>query len=115
MVGFFRSLLDRAKAALALRAVEELEADVEADPAGRRAGLLPLADAYEAAGWPGAAPDLRRRAGEAKPRPVGPAVPPALPPPGVSGGPDEPTSPAETGPVPAALPPVRRSRRKRPV
>jgi hypothetical protein len=31
------------------------------------------------------------------------------------GGPDEPTSPAETGPVPAALPPVRRSRRKRPV
>ena len=58
--GLFRSLVERVKAALAVRAAEELEADARADAARRRAADRDAAAAYEASGHPDAAAELRR-------------------------------------------------------
>jgi hypothetical protein len=85
MWSLFRSLVDRVKVLLAVRAVQELEAEALAAGAGRPAGLRRLAVECEAEGLSEVAADLRRKAdgldrvaAELTGLPV--TTPPALPP-----------------------------------
>jgi hypothetical protein len=84
MLSLFRSLIDRVKVLLAVRAVQELEAEALAAGSGRAAGLRRLAAGCEAEGLPEVATDLRQKADELD-RSAAPAAPllpstPALPP-----------------------------------
>lgn len=87
MLRLLRSLIDRVKVLLAIRAVQELEAEALEAGAGRSATLRRLAAGCEAEGLPEAAADLRRKAdglGRASapsppPLPPAPALPPAPP------------------------------------
>src|SRR5579871_4639653 len=64
MFALFRSLVDRVKVLLAVRAVRELEADVLAAGADRPAELGRLAAACDAEGLGTVAAELRQRAAE---------------------------------------------------
>ncbi|MBP3956872.1 hypothetical protein J8F10_16495 [Gemmata sp. G18] len=80
----FGSLVDRVKVLLAVRAVQELEAEALSAGAGRSAGLRRLAAGCAAEGLPEVAEDLRRRAEEleratAPPAPAPGPLPVALP------------------------------------
>ena len=84
MWNVFRSLIDRVKVLLAVRAVQELEEEAMAAGAGRAAGLRRLAAGCDAEGLPEVAADLRRKADEldrtATPVPMLSSPVPALPP-----------------------------------
>jgi hypothetical protein len=87
MWSLFRSLVDRVKVLLAVRAVQELEQEALAAGVGRATGLRRLADGCTAEGLHEVAADLRRKADEldrATPESALPISaypsPPALPP-----------------------------------
>ncbi len=82
----FQALVDRVKVLLAVRAVQELEAEALGAGAGRAAGLRRLAAGCAAEGLPAVADDLRRKADELD-RAAGPvgSVPLAIAPPVVPG------------------------------
>jgi hypothetical protein len=63
MAGLFRALVERVKAVLVVRAVQEIEADALAHAAHRRAELLDLAARYEAEGQTEVAGELRAAVG----------------------------------------------------
>jgi hypothetical protein len=63
MLGLFRAVVERVKAVLAVRAAQEIEADVLAHAAHRRAELLELAARYEAQGQGEVAAELRAAVG----------------------------------------------------
>jgi hypothetical protein len=88
MLSLFRSLIDRVKVLLAIRAVQELEAEALDAGAGRSAALRRLAAGCDSEGLTEVATDLHRKADEldraAMPNspplpPPAPALPPALP------------------------------------
>jgi hypothetical protein len=64
MLSIFRAVVERIKALFATAAAQELEAEFLARHAERQAGLLRLADRYDAEGLHGVAADLRRQAAE---------------------------------------------------
>ncbi len=82
----FQALVDRVKVLLAVRAVQELEAEALGAGAGRTAGLRRLAAGCAAEGLPAVADDLRRKADELDRASGLPAVAPvaALPPAGAN-------------------------------
>jgi hypothetical protein len=59
MLGLFRALVERVKAVLVVRAAQEIEADVIAHAAHRKAELLDLAARYEVEGQAEVAGELR--------------------------------------------------------
>jgi len=61
MFSIFRTLIDRLKTLFATTAAQELEAEVLAQDAERRAELLRQADRYEQEGLPSIALQLRQR------------------------------------------------------
>jgi hypothetical protein len=63
MLGLFRTLVERVKAVLAVRAAQEIEADAIAHAAERRAELLKRATEYEAGGQKEVAAELRAAVG----------------------------------------------------
>src|SRR5262245_21963628 len=65
MLGVFRAVVERVKAVLAVRAAQEIEADVIAHAAHRRAELQDLADRFEAEGQAEVAGELRAVVGRA--------------------------------------------------
>ena len=81
MWGLFRSLIDRVKVLLAVRAVQELEAEALAAGEGRAAGLRRLAAGCVAEGLPEVAADLRHKADELDrdSAPPAPALAPSIP------------------------------------
>jgi hypothetical protein len=79
MLSLFRSLIDRVKVLLAVRAVQELEAEALAAGSGRSAALRRLAAGCEAEGLPEVAADLRKKADELD-RVGDPTTAPLLPP-----------------------------------
>jgi hypothetical protein len=79
MLSLFRSLIDRVKVLLAVRAVQELKAEALAAGSGRAAGLRRLAAGCEAEGLPEVAVDLRQKADELD-RSTAPTATPLLPP-----------------------------------
>lgn len=89
MLSLFRALIDRVKLLLAIRAVQELEAEALDAGAGRSAALRRLAAGCEAEGLPEVATDLRQKADEldraSAPTPVL-ALPTAALPPAMPGG-----------------------------
>ena len=74
MWSLFRSLIDRVKVLLAVRAVQELEEEALAAGAGRVAALRRLAVACDGEGLPEVAADLRQKADEMD-RATAPPVP----------------------------------------
>lgn len=62
MFTWFRTLIDRVKLVLAVRAVQEMEADAQSGVAGRPAELRRLAAGCDAEGLSDVAADLRRKA-----------------------------------------------------
>jgi hypothetical protein len=81
MLSLFRSLIDRVKVLLAIRAVQELEAETLDVGACRSATLRRLAIGCEAEGLPEVAADLRQKAEELDRCSTSPSLPPASPPP----------------------------------
>jgi hypothetical protein len=63
MLGLFRAVVGRVKAVLVVRAAQEIEADVIAHAAQRRADLLGLAARHEAEGQGEVAAEVRARVG----------------------------------------------------
>jgi hypothetical protein len=80
MWSLFRSINDRVKVLLAVRAVQELEAEALAAGVGRAGALRRLAAGCEAEGLPEVAADLRKKADELD-RAATLAPTPLLPPP----------------------------------
>jgi hypothetical protein len=64
MIGYIRALVDRLKARLATDAALDLEAQLLAGSAARKAALLRLAEQYASEGLDGVAIQLRRQAQE---------------------------------------------------
>jgi hypothetical protein len=67
MIGYIRALVERLKARLATDAALDLEAQILAASAARKAALLRLAEEYESEGFPGVAAELRRQAQDLDP------------------------------------------------